>query len=112
MQKQKLFKTKEASERRSLTLKVRVTVEEHQLIIQNAKVRQMDVSEFMRRTALLRRADVDYETEMVLALSTSTRVIRELHAGMVERGIAPPVDELRSAILDSRSAILRISNSV
>lgn len=69
----------------------------------------MDVSDFMRRAALGRKADVDYETEIVLALSDITRVIRGFHAALVERGITPPEDELRPVILEARAAILRIS---
>lgn len=69
----------------------------------------MTLSEFIRRAALGRRADVDYETEIVLALSDITRAIRGFHAAMVERGITPPEELLRPVILEARAAILRIS---
>lgn len=53
--------------------------------------------------------DVDFETEIVLALSDITRSVRALHAAMVERGIAPPEADLLPLILDARAAMLRIS---
>ncbi|AMR80271.1 hypothetical protein A2G96_09580 [Cupriavidus nantongensis] len=69
----------------------------------------MDESEFIRRAALGRKADVDFETEIVLALSDITRAVRALHADMVERGITPPEAELLPLILEARAAMLRIS---
>lgn len=103
------FKKKDDSERRKIRKVFRVTEEEDQQISKSASVRQLDESEFMRRAALGRRADVDYDTEIVLALSGITRAVRGMHAGMVERGIAPPETEMLSLIRDARSAIQRIS---
>ncbi|MEB0082315.1 hypothetical protein QN379_09835 [Glaciimonas sp. Gout2] len=105
----KLFKKKDPSELRSVARRIRLTEEEDKKIRHSASIRQMDISEFIRRAALGRKANVDYETEIVLALSDVTRVIRGLHAALVERGITPPEDEWRPVILDARAAILRIS---
>lgn len=103
------FTKKDDSQRRGIRKVFRVTEEEDQKIRHSAAIRQMDESEFVRRAALGRKADVDFETEIVLALSDSTRAVRALHAAMVERGIAPPEAELLALILEARAAILRIS---
>jgi len=105
----KLFKKKDPSALRSVDLRIRLTQKEGEKIRHSASVRKMDVSEFMRRAALGRKADVDHETEIVLALSDFTRAIRELYAAMVERGLKPPEQLLGGAILAARDAILRIS---
>jgi len=105
----KLFKTKAEADSKPARYQIRLGVKDDETIRRSAKIRQMTVSEFIRRAALGRRADVDYETEIVLALSDITRAIRAFHAAMVERGIAPPEELLRPVILDARAAILRIS---
>ncbi|ART61447.1 hypothetical protein CBP36_20995 (plasmid) [Acidovorax carolinensis] len=69
----------------------------------------MDESEFIRRAALGRKADVDFETEIVLSLSDITRAVRALHAALLEHKIAPPEAELLPLILEARAAIQRIS---
>ncbi|HIH2745198.1 TPA: plasmid mobilization protein [Burkholderia lata] len=103
------FTKKDDSERRTIRKVFRVTEEEDQKIRHSASIRQMDDSEFIRRAALGRKADVDYETEIVLTLSDITRAVRAMHAAMVERGIAPPEAELLPLILEARAAMLRIS---
>jgi uncharacterized protein (DUF1778 family) len=104
-----LFKKKKPEDLRGITLKVRVTKAECEKIKTAASIRQMDVAEYMRRTALGRKADVDYETEIVLALSEVTRSIRGLHAALVEHGIAPPESEWRPIMREAMAAMIRIS---
>lgn len=104
-----LFKKKSAQELKSVRYQIRLTTKDDEKIRHSAKIRQMDVSDFIRRAALGRKANVDYETEIVLALIDSTRAIRALHAAMVERGIPPPEDLLRPIIVGAGDAILRIS---
>lgn len=103
------FKKKEPAEKREIRKVFRVTDDEDKQIRNSASVRQMDDSEFMRRACLGRKADVDYDTEIVLALSGITRALRAMHAGMMKQGIAPPESELLALILDARSAIKLIS---
>lgn len=108
MKKTGLFRTKDVADKRSLTHKVRVTTAEDVEIRHLAAIRQMDLSEFYRRSALGRRADVDVETEIVLALRDFTRAVRELYAGMMDRDIVPPEELLKSAIQGASAAMLRI----
>ena len=105
----KLFKPKAEIDSKPVRYQIRLGAKDDKTIRRSAEIRQMTVSEFIRRAALGRRADVDYDTEIVLALSDITRAIRAFHAAMVERDIAPPEDLLRPVILDARAAMLRIS---
>lgn len=74
-------------------------------------MRQMDAPEFARRAALGGKAEVDYQTEVVLELSAITRGVRALHAAMVKCGVAPPEEDLLLVIMGARRAILRISET-
>lgn len=104
----KLFKPKAEADSKSVRYQIRLGAKDDQTIRRSASIRQMTVSEFIRRAALGRRADVDYETEIVLALSNITNAIRVFHAAMIEQGIEPPEELLRPVILEARAAILRI----
>lgn len=104
-----LFKKKAACDLRDITLKVRVNIVEHEKIKTAAKIRFMDVAEYLRRTALGRKANVDYETETVLALMDLARAVRELHKGLVEQGLPLMEEELHPIILGVKDALLRIS---
>ena len=103
------FKKKPESERLSVKMLVGWTKSDADQVKRSAQIRQLDVNEFIRRAALGRKADVDYDTEIVLALSGITQAIRAMHAGMVEHNIPPPEAQLLSLILDARAAIQRIS---
>lgn len=103
------FQKKADDQKRSVPTLIRWTESEVQKVRQSAGIRHMDVAEFIRRAALGRKADVDYEIEIVLALSDITRAVRAMHAAMVAQGIAPPEDQLLPLILEARAAILRIS---
>lgn len=105
----RLFMKVEESERRSVRLPLLLTLDESEKIRQSASIRDMSAAEFCRRAALGRKADVHYETQIVLELSDATRAIRELHAGLVERGITPPEEAMQQLIADARNAMLRIS---
>ncbi len=104
-----LFKNKSPEQVKSIRLEVRLTASENEKIRKAADVRNMAVSEFVRRAALGRRADVQYQTGIVLALIDVTRSMRALHAAVVARGILPPEEEWLPVILEARAAILRIS---
>lgn len=105
----KLFQKKNESERRRKQLLVRVTDDECEKIQVAAGYRQLDVAEFMRRAALGRKADVRYETEIVLKLSEVVQTLRALHKVMVELKMEPPVQVWEPVVEEAVAAMLRIS---
>ncbi|MGV8954984.1 MAG: plasmid mobilization protein [Cypionkella sp.] len=109
----KFFKNKDPATARSVRYPLMLTKEEAETIRHSANIRQLSVAEFVRRAALGRKADVDFETEIVVALNGLRRTIMELsglHAAMVERGLQPPADDWRPVILEARAAIEQITN--
>jgi hypothetical protein len=107
-----LFKKKEEHEKRSHARLIRFTGKELEQIQENASIRNLDFSEYMRRTALGRKADVRFDQKIVLTLSQLVQEIRSLYAISVENKTPLPPDvleSLRSLIIDSGDAILRIS---
>jgi len=110
--KSKLFEVVLDEVRKSAAVLVRFSAHDLSTIRESARVHNLSTSEFLRRAGLGRRADVDHESRMVLALSDSTRAIRALHASMLDLGIEPPEELLRSAILAAGTAILVITDSV
>lgn len=104
----KLFKRKPDDAVKSVRYQLRLTTKDDAAIRHAASIRQMDVAEFMRRAALGRRADVDFDTEIVLALSACVRSVRDLHAALIEREITPPDDVLRPIITEAIAAMHRI----
>lgn len=106
---QTTFQTKPNDQKRRVPLPVLWTQDEAEKVRHSAGIRQLTVGEFIRRAALGRRADVDMETEIVLALSHITGSVRALHAALVEHKIAPPEAELLPLILEARAAILQVS---
>lgn len=103
------FKKKEEGDRRTVRVPIRFTEQEAQKVKNLAEIRQMDLSEFMRRAALGRKADVRYEAEIVLSICDLTRSIRALHATFIEVGQMPPEAELLDLINQAKEAMLRIS---
>lgn len=107
------FKNKDPATARSIRYPILLTEDEAKTIRHAANIRQMSVADFMRRAALGRKADVDFETEIIVALNGLRRTILELsglHAAMAERGLQPPADDWRPVILEARAAIEKISN--
>ena len=105
----KLFKKKDVEEKRSKRRELRLTEKEDEQICHAASIRQMDVSDFIRRAALGRKADVSYETEIVLKLSDVVRAIRAIHKSMLEHNIVPP-EKIWGPVMDAaEAAMLRIS---
>jgi uncharacterized protein (DUF1778 family) len=104
----KLFKKADPTTHKNATVLVRMSQADREEIRHLANIRQMSVSEFIRRAALGRRADVDYETETILILSEVTKRMRALHAGMVDHGIVPNEDAMRVVIHAAKVAMLRI----
>lgn len=96
------------AKKRSIRIPTLVTQDEAAQIRASAEIRQMDVSEFMRRAALGRRADVATDVEIVLALSDITRTIRALHKAHLSSDAPLPEQEMLALIRDARAAMLRI----
>lgn len=106
----KLFTKIPAETKRSLRYEVRLTASEAEKICTSAKIRNLSVAEFIRRTSLGRRADVSYDTEIVLALRDVTQAIRRMHADLVDRNMLPEeIEEWRPVIEQATAAMVRIS---
>lgn len=103
-----LFQKKAPEDVRGKRFPLRLTSKERDDIQHLADIRNLDMSEYIRRAALGRKADVSYEIEIVLALSNVTKAIRDMHAALVAQGIAPPDAVLLPVVLDARAAMLRI----
>lgn len=107
-----LFKRKPLELKRTVRREVRLTVQEDEAIQESAKNRQLDFSEFMRRAALGRRADVNFDVELVLTMRELSRTINsigKLHEAMIEREITPPVDDWREVKMSIRLAMERVA---
>ncbi len=104
----KLFKKLPDGERRTIRYRVWVNEAEDAAICHAAAIRKLPVADFFRRAALGRRADVRYEMEIVLVLSTLVQSIRALHADLVKHGIAPTAEGFRPLIAEAREAMRRI----
>lgn len=104
----KLFVTKAASDRHSCIHKFKVTADDDLEIRKAAAIRQLNLSEYLRRTALGRTANVDFETDIVIALSACVKTIRNYHAALIEHGHVPPDDVLRPVITKAGDAMDRI----
>jgi len=103
-----LFKKKDDADARSVRRELRLTREEDQLIRDAAALRQLDVSEFIRRAALGRKADVRFEIDIVLMLIEVVKSIRELHSAVVATGGLPPEPQWQPVISQAVAAMLRI----
>lgn len=111
MQRKKLFSPLPDGVGKEVRIEFRASEAECERIKYLASVRQMPVSEFLRRAALGRPAPVDLDTELVLCLSDATRAIRALHKAYLEIGCQPPEDLLRPVIENTTIAIKRIADS-
>jgi hypothetical protein len=108
-QKNALFKAVPDAVRKDTAILVRISQIENDQIRYSASIRNLSVAEFMRRAALGRKADVRYETEIVLQLSEVTRVLRGLHREMIAKGMSPP-EAIWTPVMDAAlAAMIRIS---
>lgn len=108
--KNALFKPVSDEDRKDVSILLRMCKSDAETIRHSASIRNMSVNEFIRRAALGRRADVNFETKIVVQLSDVCRAIREIHKGMLELGIAPP-EEVWSPVMDeAMAAMLRVGN--
>lgn len=105
----KLFKKLPDQEGRTIRCEIRLTEKESAIIGESAHIRNLSVADFIRRAALGRRADVHYETHIVLELRSVVQAIRSLHTDMLAHGYVPPENELKPVIKNALAAMLRIS---
>jgi uncharacterized protein (DUF1778 family) len=103
-----LFKKKDAADTGSVRRDLRLTREDDQLIREAAALRQLNVSEFIRRAALGRKADVRIEVDLILMLIEVVKDIRALHAAVVATGALPPEEQWQPVISQAVAAMLRI----
>jgi uncharacterized protein (DUF1778 family) len=104
----KLFKKKEDAEKGLKRREFRLTADEDRQICDAAALRQINVSDFIRRAALGRKADVKVEVEIVLMLIEVVKDIRALHAAVLATGALPPEAEWQPVIDQAVAAMLRI----
>lgn len=104
----KLFKKKEDAEKGLKRREFRLTEEEDRQICDAAALRQLNVSEFIRRAALGRKADVRVEVEIILMLIEVVKEIRELHTAVLATGALPPEPQWQPVIDQAVAAMLRI----
>ena len=116
-----IFKKKSEQERRSIRYPILLNQKEAEQIRNAANERQLSVADFLRRTALGRKAEVNHNTELVLALLQLDRSINVIgqrinqrHDAMVERGLNPAtseVDDWREVKTAIKMAVGRIAES-
>ena len=104
----KLFQQKDETSTRSVRRELRLTKEEDRQIRDAAALRQIDVSDLIRRAALGRKADVRVEVEIILMLIEVVKEIRELHATVLATGALPPESQWQPVIDQAVAAMLRI----
>lgn len=106
----KLFKTKPAHEKRTIRYPILLTEKEAETIRHAAFIRNLSVADFIRRAALGRKADVKFETEIVLALCNLVDEIKRMHAG-ITKNMKVPAEfvEWRVVIHAAQEAIAKIN---
>ena len=104
----KLFQKKDDAIKRSVRRELRLTTEEDQEIRNAAGIRQLDVSDFIRRAALGRKADVKIEVEIILALIDVVHEIRQLYEAVISTGTLPPEAQWQPVMHAAVAAMLRV----
>ena len=105
----KLFKKLPASEKKTIRYEILLSVKDAESIRTSAHIRNLSVADFIRRCALGRRADVKFDTEIVLILRDVVQSIRQLNATFTSEKVIPPKHELGLLIDEALAAMLRIS---
>lgn len=105
----KLFKTKPAHEKRTIRYPILLTEKEAETIRHSSLIRNLSVADFIRRAALGRKADVQYETEIVLVLWSLVNEIKNMHAS-ITKNMKLPAEfvEWRTVIGAAQEAIAKL----
>lgn len=106
----KLFRKIDAVDKRTIKYMIRLNEQEAETIRTSALVRKLSVAEFIRRAALARKADVNYETEIVRSLCDSITQMKIMTTVMREQKFDVPVAEMRELMARSSSALDKIDN--
>lgn len=106
----KLFKKMPIEARKISRFEIRLTVIDAATISASAEARNLSMSDFMRRAALGRRADVHFETEIVVSLREVVQSIQAMHAVFVRQGIPPPETKISELLDIARDAMLQLHN--
>jgi uncharacterized protein (DUF1778 family) len=104
----KLFKKKDDAEKGTKRRELRLTTDEDRQICDAAALRQLNVSDFIRRAALGRKADVKIEVEIILMLIEVVKDIRALHSAVLATGALPPEAQWQPVIDQAVAAMLRV----
>ena len=108
MAKTRLFKPVAPTVKKGDRFEIRANAADAAAIRELAASRHLSVSDFLRRAALGRRAAVDIQTDLVLAMIDSTRAVREYHAALIAHGFVPPENVLIIPIMAAAEAMARI----
>lgn len=106
----KLFKKMPIEAKKISRLEIRLTAIDAATINASAEMRNLSMSDFMRRAALGRRADVHFETEIVISLREVAQSIQALHATFVKQCIPPPEEKIAELLDTARDAMLQLQN--
>lgn len=107
-----LFKKKNLEDMRNCRLPILFTKSELEQVSNSAEIRNLDKSEFVRRAALGRKADVKFDQKIVLTLHQLVQEIRKLYQVCENNNAGLPPDTrepLRQLIIDAGNAMQRIS---
>jgi hypothetical protein len=105
----KLFTSVAMADRRTVRYPLLLTPAEAEKIRAAANIRNLSVAEYIRRTALARKAEIRYETEIVLTLRYLADKIRDLVEDSRSRNQPVLEDQLRPVIAEVIAAMLRVS---
>lgn len=103
------FKKRTDVEKRSARIPILFTKTEEEAVRQSAENRGLSVSDFIRRTALGRKADARYEPLVILELREVALAIHALHKEYLQHGFIPPEEVLEPVILEAVAAIKRVA---
>ncbi|OJW50282.1 MAG: hypothetical protein BGO63_11250 [Candidatus Accumulibacter sp. 66-26] len=93
-----------------------VNAAERAEIEHNANIRNLTVGDFMRRAGLGRKADVRYDTQIVLAVTELVQSIRTLNVDLLSmqtvemdaNRLDALLDTMRQIVGEAKAALLRI----
>jgi len=104
----KAFERKNTEEKYSERVIVKFTPSGHQHLKEQASARLLDISEFIRRAVTGRRADVRYETNVILEVGKLIRSVNELRKELFERGLIDDEAKWAEVRDEAIEAMLRI----
>jgi len=104
----KLFEKKDAQDKRTVRIPVRLLEEEKEEIIRKAQAAKMTTSEFIRRLALDKKIDVRYEEDIIEELRWLRAEIRGWHLAIAKQGVIQSEEAMTKILFALEAAVLRI----